>query len=401
MFRSRGGMGVRETSVALGVVCSILFSAIAVVAIRTANNDNPVVVVGATSNSTSTVPAEPAVIPQPESPAELQPPAGGRPEPPPAAGLKAPNGRPYGPAIAFTSDIPVPDNLVFILVLGSDARPNEDLLTSRADSIHLLALNPASGAGTILGFPRDSYVDFPGGGRGKINDALARGGPALVAQTVRRLTGLPVHYYVLTGFVGLSRMVDELGGVDVRVDRRMRDRLSGTRFEPGWHRFDGAEALAFTRDRTSVANGDFSRSENHGALLLATLGKLRAEVSDDAGLFHWLGILSRNCRLDVPPDDLRRLAALARRLAPERINNVVAPGRIGYAGRASVVFLGQEAPRLFADLRDDALINGTATVTTTTASPPPSEPTTTTTAPPPPPPPDPIPTTTSTTPLLG
>ncbi|MDP9441734.1 MAG: hypothetical protein M3P34_06095, partial [Actinomycetota bacterium] len=63
MFRSRGGIGVRETSVALVAVCSILFSAIVVVAIRTANNDNPVVVVGATSNSTSTVPAEPAVIP--------------------------------------------------------------------------------------------------------------------------------------------------------------------------------------------------------------------------------------------------------------------------------------------------------------------------------------------------
>lgn len=395
MFRSRGGMSVRETSVALGVVCSILFSAIAVVAVRTANNDNPVVVVGTTGNSTSTVPAGPAVIPQPESPAELQPPARSRPEPGPAPGLKAPNGRPYGPAIEFTSDIPVPADLVFILVLGSDARPNEDLTTSRADSIHLLALNPASGAGTILGFPRDSYVDFPGGGRGKINDALTRGGPSAVAQTVRRLTGLPVHYYVLTGFVGLARMVDELGGVDVRVDRRMSDRMSGTRFEPGWHRFDGGEALAFTRDRTSVANGDFSRSENHGTLLLAALGKLRAEVSDNAGLFHWLGILSRNCRLDVPPDDLRRLAALARELAPEKIKNVVVPGRIGYAGRASVVFLGQEAPRLFADLRDDALVNGTAAAPTT--SPPPTEQPPTTTSAPPPPPPEPIPTSTSTT----
>lgn len=398
MFRSRGAMSVRQTSVALGVVCSILFSAIAVVAIRTAKNDNPVVVVGSTSDSTSTVPAEPAVIPQPETPPE-QPPPGPRPEPPPAVGLKAPNGRPYGPAIEFTSDIAVPENLVFVLVLGSDARPHEDLMTSRADSIHLLALNPANGAGTIVGFPRDSYVEFPGGGRGKINDALARGGPALVAQTVRRLTGLPVHYYVLTGFVGLARMVDELGGVDVPVERRMRDRMSGTRFEPGWHRFDGAEALAFTRDRTSVANGDFSRSENHGTLLLAALGKLRAEVSDNSGLFHWTGILSRNCRLDVAPDDLRRLAALARRLAPERISNVVVPGRIGYAGRASVVFLGQDAPRLFADLRDDGLVNGTAAAPTT--SPPPTEPPTTTSAPPPPPPPDPIPTTSTTTPLLG
>ncbi|MBW3556889.1 MAG: LCP family protein [Actinobacteria bacterium] len=400
MFEFRGGMSVRQTSVALVVVCGILFSAIAAVAVRTASDDNPVVIVGSTAPSTSTPLTEPAVVPQPEPPAEPQP-GGGAPEPPPAAGLKAPNGRPYGPAIQFTSNIAVPDRLVYVLVLGSDARPNEDLMAARADSIHLLAINPSSGAGTIVGFPRDSYVEFPGGGRGKINDALTRGGPKLVAETVRRLTGLPVHYYVLTGFVGLSRMVDELGGVDVRVDRRMKDRLSGTRFDPGWHRFDGAEALAFTRDRTSVANGDFSRSENHGTLLLATLGKLRAEVADDAGLFHWMGILGRNCRLDVPADELPRLAALARRLAPEKINNLVVPGRIGYAGRASVVFLGQEAPRLFADLRDDALVNGSASATTTSPPPPPESTTTTTSAPPPPPPPPPVPSTTSTTSLLG
>ncbi len=398
MFGSRGGMSARQTSVALTVVCVILFTAIGAAVIRSANDDGTIAVIGSTDASTSTTPAEPAVIPQPEAPAAPAPTGAPRPEPPPATGLKAPDGSPWGPAIQFTSDIAVPTDLVFVLALGSDARPHEDLLRTRADSIHLLAINPASGAGTIVGFPRDSYVEFPGGGRGKINDALARGGPTFVAETVRRLTGLPVHYYVLTGFEGLSRMVDELGGVNVRVDRRMNDRMSGTRFEPGWHHFDGAQALAYTRDRTSVANGDFSRSENHGRLLLATLGKLRSEVADNQGLFRWMGILSRNCRLDVPADQLPRLAALARRLDPGSINNVVVPGRIGYAGRASVVFLTQDAPRMFADLRDDALINGGAAPTTTASPPTTAEPTTTS---PPAPPPPPVPTTTTTTPLLG
>lgn len=399
MFGSRGAMSARQTSGALAVVCVILFTAIGAAVIRSANDDDTIAVIGATDVSTSTAPAEPAVIPQPPAPAEPAPAGVPQPEPPPPPGLKAPDGSPYGPALRFTSDIAVPNDLVFVLVLGSDARPHEDLSKTRADSIHLLAINPASGAGTIVGFPRDSYVEFPGGGRGKINDALARGGPNFVAETVRRLTGLPVHYYVLTGFEGLSRMVDELGGVNVRVDRRMNDRMSGTRFEPGWHRFDGAQALAYTRDRTSVANGDFSRSENHGRLLLAALGKLRSEVSDNQGLFHWMGILRRNCRLDVPADELPRLAALARRLDPGSINNVVVPGRIGYAGRASVVFLTQDAPRMFADLRDDALINGGPAPSTTTPPPTTAEPTTTT-SPPAPPPPAPVPTTT-TTPLLG
>src|SRR5688572_2495312 len=189
---------------------------------------NPDVIVGFTGETTSTPPTEPPTILEP--PPTLPEPDLGRPplpEPGPAVGLKVANGRPFEPAVEFRSDIPIPDELVFILVLGSDARPREDLLATRADSIHLVAVNPRSGQGTIVGFPRDAYVQFPRGGRGKINDALARGGPEYVAETVRLLTGLPVQYYVLTGFVGLQRMVDDVGGIDVFVDRRMNDRMSG------------------------------------------------------------------------------------------------------------------------------------------------------------------------------
>jgi LCP family protein required for cell wall assembly len=381
----------RRRTILLGVV-AVVAAMTLVVALLLRGPSDPIVIVGVSPTTSSALPAPTAPL---EDPTTLPPPDLGRPslpEPGPAVGLKVANGQPAKPAIPFTSSIPVPDHLVFVLVIGSDARPREDLLATRADSLHLLALNPATGQGTIVGFPRDSYVQFPNGGRGKINDALARGGPRFVAETVRQLSGLPVDYYVLTGFVGLQKMVDELGGVDVHVDRRMNDKFSGARFERGWHHFVGGEALSFSRNRHDVANGDFSRSENQATLLLAALGKLRSEVSDEGGLLHWLGVLSRNCRLDVPADQLPRLAALARRIAPERIANVVLPGRVGYAGSASVVYLTQDAPRLFADLRDDAVIGGAAPPTTvepTTTIEAPSTtttaPTTTTTGAPPPP----------------
>jgi LCP family protein required for cell wall assembly len=301
--------------------------------------------------STTTALAGPTIVTVP-------PPQLGRapiPEPRRVAGLKNPNGRPYG-TIAFTSDVPVPDELVFVLVAGSDARPREDLRRTRADSIHLLAVNPKTLEGTVLGFPRDSWVDIPGHGAGKINTALQLGGPDLLAETVRRLTGLPVEYYVLTGFTGLSAIVDELGGVDVYVDRRMNDHYSGARFEPGWHHFNGAETLAFSRDRHDVPNGDFSRSENQGKVILAALAKMRAEVSDDNGLGRWLDVLVRHVVLDAPMRELTPLAALGRRLEPEFVRNVVVPGRVGTAGNQSVVYLDDAAARVFLDLRPDAVI---------------------------------------------
>jgi LCP family protein required for cell wall assembly len=281
-------------------------------------------------------------------------------EPPASAAQAVPTGKPWAAPIPFTTGQAVPDKPVFVLVAGSDARPNEDLLHTRADSLHLLCVNPATGQGTLLGFPRDSWVDIPGHGRGKLNNALALGGPDLLAATVRRLTGLPVDYYVITGFPGLMQMVDELGGVDVLVDRRMNDKNSGARFQRGWHHFTGGQALAFARDRTDVERGDFSRSEHQGLIMVSALAKMRAEVGDDGGVARWIGVLVRHARLDVPLARLPALGAVARRLDPARLKNVVAPGRIGTTAGQSVVFLTTDAARLFEDLRADAVIGPTA-----------------------------------------
>jgi anionic cell wall polymer biosynthesis LytR-Cps2A-Psr (LCP) family protein len=155
-------------------------------------------------------------------------------------------------------------------------------------------------------------------------------------------------------------MVDELGGVDVPVHRRMNDRASGARFQRGWHHMNGGQALAFSRNRTDVAEGDLSRSENQGLVILSALAKMRAEVGDDGGVARWIGVMLKHVKLNVPVTRLPTLGALARRLDPARIKNVVAPGRLGFTARQSVVFLTTEAAKLFEDLRPDAVV-GTPT----------------------------------------
>jgi LCP family protein required for cell wall assembly len=353
-----------------GVVITVVVAALAATAAACGVRRHADVVIGKPAAVTTTALPEATIVTVP--PPDLGRPP--QPEPRNVPGLKGANGRPYG-TIAFRSDGPVPGDLLFVLVAGSDARPREDVRRTRADSIHLLAVNPRTLEGTIVGFPRDAWVDIPGRGANKINMALVYGGPDLLAATVRHLTGLPVHYYVLTGFTGLVSMVDELGGVDVFVERRMNDANSGARFQPGWHHFNGNEALSFSRDRHSVPNGDFSRSENQGKLILAALAKLHAEVGDDEGLRRWLGVLLRHVDLDVPPDELMPLAVLGRRLETQFVRNLVLPGRVGYAGSQSVVYLGEEAARIFLDLRSDAVLGGpsrpeqtTTTAPTTTSS---------------------------------
>lgn len=351
--------GVRRT----GATSAALALLLVLTAACSGGGKPPAVVIGSTKRSQTTalpggtIPIAPTVPTAPVVEAvAAAPPASG-----PTGGvitIKAADGRGYPPAIAFTSSVPVPTDLTFVLVVGSDARPGQDIRRSNGDSLHLLAVNPRTGQGTVLGFPRDSWVDIPGRGRGKINSALASGGPSLLVDTVRQLTGLPVQYYVLTGFTGLAALVDELGGVEVFVDTRMNDAASGARFERGWHRFNGGQALAFSRNRKDTASGDFSRSANQGMLILAALAKMRGEVADDGGLRRWIDVLARHAVLDVAPDRLLGLAALARNLDPARLRNMVVPGRIGTAGRQSVVYLGPEAAQVFVDLRDDAVASG-------------------------------------------
>lgn len=368
------------------VVANLLVGAVAL-GVKTGSGD--VVVARPPSTTQAPLPGPTVVVEGSEEPAQAAPgvhdepdpvPMGSRAEVPYARELRAPDAEQYGRAITFVSDEPVPDDLLFVLVIGSDARPGERLDRSRADSIHLLAVNPQSGTGTVLGFPRDTWVEIPGHGKGKINSALAKGGPDLLAETVRHLTGLPVHWWVLTGFEGLTAMVDELGPLVVPVERRMADRSSGAYFDRGFHAMSGSEVLAFSRDRTTVARGDFSRSENQGTVILQALRKMRVEVGDMAGVRRWVEVLWRHGRLQAGFDDAVRLGATARRLDPDRLANVVAPGGVGKAGRASVVYLSKDAARLFEDLRPDATIGeAPPPTTTTTTSPVPATSTTTTT----------------------
>ncbi|HUQ39797.1 MAG TPA: LCP family protein [Acidimicrobiales bacterium] len=339
------------------------------------------IVLGVPTTAATTTAAPSFVLPTegPPGPEVVDLRAPARKEPAPAPNLKRANGRSPGGALVFRSSTPVPDDLVFMLIVGSDARPREDMRRANGDSIHILAVNPASGQGTIVGIPRDAWVEVPGRGNQKLSTVL-HGGPELFAKTVRHLSGLPMEYYALTGFNGLPAMVDELGGVDVFVDRRMNDPYSGARFERGWHHFDGQDALAFSRNRHDTAHGDFSRSENQGTLVLAALAKLRHEVTDDGGLRKWIDVLLRHTELDVPRDRLPGLAALARSLDPSDVRNIVTPGRVGTANGQSVVFLGHEAAAIFDDLRADAVLGRAGPATTTTTEPPPTT-TTTSTAP--------------------
>ena len=48
-----------------------------------------------------------------------------------------------------------PQSVIWILAVGSDARPGQDMTRSRGDAIQLVGINVRTGAATAIGIPRD------------------------------------------------------------------------------------------------------------------------------------------------------------------------------------------------------------------------------------------------------
>ncbi len=247
---------------------------------------------------------------------------------------------------------------IAILLIGSGARPGEDVLHSLSDSLHLIMLNPAKRRATIVGIPRDSYVPIPGGGTGKINSAMVRGGPDLLVQTIESNFGVTIDYWALTTFWGLTAMINNVGGLTIKIPFSMHDSLSRADFEPGVKLLNGGQVLAFSRDRHSLHQGDFGRSENGGRVILAALTQFQKEYrKDPSRLFTWLGGGLRNISTDVPISEMLQLAFTARGLAPARVLNVVLPGSAAMAGGLSVVYVDMARARaIFADAQPDGTL---------------------------------------------
>ena len=246
---------------------------------------------------------------------------------------------------------------LFILAIGSDARPRQRIDRQRADSIHIIGIDTVHHRASILGFPRDSWVRIPGHGTDKINTAMTIGGPALVARTLESMTGIRIDFWALTSFPGLVSMVNGIGGLTVLIPQRLHDRFSGAFLRKGRRHLKGPQALAFARDRHDFLNGDISRSKNQGTLMVAALDRLhQVFAKKPSDLLAWVAVGWRNIRTDLSPQIVLDLALLATQIPVRNVNNVVVPSSTGNVGAQSVVFIRGGAQRLYADMRRDGVI---------------------------------------------
>ena len=256
--------------------------------------------------------------------------------------------------------VDVAPRVIWILAVGSDARPGQDMLRSRGDALQLVGINTRTGAATAIGVPRDAYVDVPGHGREKINSALYFGGPQLMAGAIRNLVGIQADYVMVSRFPFFENMVNDIGGIEVNNPRFFYDPdLKKEGFKAGRIRLDGYGAMAFSRIRKSLPGGDFDRSANQQRTLRGIHARIRARADQPGFIERGVMTVMRNMGTDVGPAELFRIAQAVARVEPGKITTCVVGGSVGMAGAASVVWPNvAQARRLGNEARDDATLRG-------------------------------------------
>ena len=234
-----------------------------------------------------------------------------------------------------------------ILLVGDDHRPDgatdEDLAklgteaddgATNTDTMIVLHI-PADGeAATMISFPRDSWIDIPGFGKGKLNSAYTlgaedggdEGGAKLLINTIETMTGLSMDHYIRVSMLGFYNVVEALGPVDVCLIDAVNDPYSTVNLPAGVSTLNAQQALAFVRQRHGLPNGDLDRQVRQQYFLSVEARKVLSAgtLLNPFKLGQVLDAVSSAVETD-PGLNFIDLAAQLKNLGPDNITSATIP----------------------------------------------------------------------------
>lgn len=221
-----------------------------------------------------------------------------------------------------------------VLVLGSDSREGANSFIGgkvdegRSDTTLLLHLSGDRTRALAVSIPRDSVVEMPGctdreghltvPAVKQFNDAYTVGGAACTQRTVEQLTGVRIDHYVVVDFSGFKGMVDALGTVPICLPHAVDDPRHRIHLPAGRSRVDGAQALAYVRERYALGDGgDLGRIDRQQAFIASVLQEATSAgtLTNPPKLYAFLDAATRSVTMDPELANLPRLAGLAKQVS--------------------------------------------------------------------------------------
>ena len=179
----------------------------------------------------------------------------------------------------------VTNSLFTFYIAGEDTRSGRLSIYGRTDVDIVVNINPVTRQVMIIGLPRDTYIPNPALDYGY--DKLTHLGNDGIQNTMKGVSeyyGIDIDYYGVVNFNTFKYIVDALDGVDIEnpyyfVSTSGLDSSKTYYFEEGAVHLSGESALAYVRERKSLPNGDYGRSEHQTIALKAIIQKLMSANS--------------------------------------------------------------------------------------------------------------------------
>jgi LCP family protein required for cell wall assembly len=197
---------------------------------------------------------------------------------------------------------------ISVLLLGTDTGAFNRTERGRTDTLILATVNPTQKKTTLISIPRDTrtpIAGYPQLGQIKINAAYAYGSTGTAMNTVQKLVDNPVDYYVLINMGGLEKLINKVGGVDVKSPLTFD--FAGYQFKKGkTYHMNGKKALEFSRMRHEDPQGDYGRQTRQRLVIMALIKKIAkpSTLANDKLLEE----LSKNVQTNLKFTQLRDMA---------------------------------------------------------------------------------------------
>jgi LCP family protein required for cell wall assembly len=205
-----------------------------------------------------------------------------------------------------------------VLLLGSDDDSKFSADHVLTQSMILVRVIPATKEVTMLSIPRDLLVP----GYGKIDGAYSYGGAGAAIAAVQDNFHVHVNDYIWVGLLGLIKVIDAIGGIDVVTSNPVMDDYYPNDVGGGYvydfkrvavlagpQHLDGIHAMEYVRSRHSDLQSDFGRSKRQQQVLQAI--RLKAKLLAPSDIPATAAAIGGELKTSIGLDRVAQLVPLA------------------------------------------------------------------------------------------
>jgi len=252
-----------------------------------------------------------------------------------------------------------------------------------AETLMIVHISPGRHQVTVMNIPRDTIVPVYGCTRGsgggtswpgqqaspgsieQIGATLSYGGPACLWKTVEHQTGIRIDHFIELSYLGLIRIVNDIGGVNVCLPFNVNNANSGLRLTAGQHHINGVTFLEFWRTRENIGTGsDLQRIQRDDFLLAQVLkGVVHSGLlSNPVKLVQMVNGTASTLTTDsaLTQSGMLQTAESLRGVSGRAVQLITAPNIPYPANLNWVEFSQPSASRLFHAIAHDSALAGAA-----------------------------------------